>query len=98
MNNRRDFIKKAFLASVAAAASPQILAASEDETNPSAQAGGSDTYIVPKGNALKITGTFLDEISHDIPHQNWGEPAQPGVHHRGALRGLCGLQRHDGPV
>jgi hypothetical protein len=20
-----------------------------------------------------ITGTFLDEISHDIPHQNWGE-------------------------
>jgi len=22
---------------------------------------------------LTITGTFLDEISHDIPHQNWGE-------------------------
>lgn len=21
---------------------------------------------------LKISGTFLDEISHDIPHQNWG--------------------------
>lgn len=21
---------------------------------------------------LKITGTFIDEISHDIPHQNWG--------------------------
>ena len=20
-----------------------------------------------------IKGTFLDEISHDIPHQNWGE-------------------------
>ena len=29
--------------------------------------------IVPKSNGLKITGTFLDEISHDIPHQNWGE-------------------------
>ena len=29
--------------------------------------------IVPKNNGLKITGTFLDEISHDIPHQNWGE-------------------------
>ena len=29
--------------------------------------------IVPKGNGLAITGTFLDEISHDIPHQNWGE-------------------------
>jgi len=21
---------------------------------------------------LKITGTFLDEITHDIPPQNWG--------------------------
>ena len=24
-------------------------------------------------NKIKITGTFLDEISHDIPHQNWGK-------------------------
>ncbi len=24
-------------------------------------------------NILPITGTFLDEISHDIPHQNWSE-------------------------
>jgi len=22
---------------------------------------------------MKVTGTFLDEISYDIPHQNWGE-------------------------
>ena len=22
---------------------------------------------------MNITGTFIDEISHDIPHQNWGE-------------------------
>jgi hypothetical protein len=22
---------------------------------------------------MKISGTFLDEISHDIPHQNWGQ-------------------------
>lgn len=29
--------------------------------------------LVPKQQGLKITGTFLDEISHDIPHQNWGE-------------------------
>jgi hypothetical protein len=21
---------------------------------------------------MRITGTFIDEISHDIPHQNWG--------------------------
>jgi hypothetical protein len=26
-------------------------------------------------DALPLTGTFLDEISHDIPHQNWG-PAE----------------------
>ena len=24
---------------------------------------------------MLITGTFIDEISHDIPHQNWG-PAE----------------------
>lgn len=24
------------------------------------------------GNRMKIKATFLDEISHDIPHQNWG--------------------------
>ncbi|MBN2387989.1 MAG: DUF4434 domain-containing protein [Anaerolineales bacterium] len=23
-------------------------------------------------DAIPLTGTFLDEISHDIPHQNWG--------------------------
>jgi hypothetical protein len=22
---------------------------------------------------MRITGTFLDEITHDIPSQNWGE-------------------------
>ncbi len=22
---------------------------------------------------MRLTGTFLDEISHDIPHQNWGQ-------------------------
>ena len=27
------------------------------------------------GKAIRLTGTFLDEISHDIPHQNWG-PAE----------------------
>jgi len=30
--------------------------------------------VVLKSNfTMQITGTFLDEISHDIPHQNWGE-------------------------
>lgn len=31
------------------------------------------TLIVPKAGGLMLSGTFLDEISHDIPHQNWGE-------------------------
>lgn len=26
----------------------------------------------PSAPAVPLTGTFLDEISHDIPHQNWG--------------------------
>ena len=30
----------------------------------------SSRLIVPTKNALPISGTFLDEISHDIPHQN----------------------------
>lgn len=29
--------------------------------------------IVPNAQGLLLTGTFIDEISHDIPHQNWGE-------------------------
>jgi hypothetical protein len=27
---------------------------------------------LPLNTILPITGTFIDEISHDIPHQNWG--------------------------
>jgi hypothetical protein len=32
-----------------------------------------DPLIIPRDKGIRITGTFLDEISHDIPHQNWGE-------------------------
>ena len=32
----------------------------------------NDYYAIPKAQGLKLTGAFLDEISHDIPHQNWG--------------------------
>ncbi|MEM6803238.1 MAG: DUF4434 domain-containing protein, partial [Bacteroidota bacterium] len=33
---------------------------------------------------MKISGTFLDEISHDIPHQNWSrkEWEQDFIHMR----------------
>ena len=29
--------------------------------------------LVPMGDALKNYRYILDEVSHDIPHQNWGE-------------------------
>ena len=75
MENRRSFLKKGALA---AAAAPLLASACKSgpekdkygiEPDPSVES----TLIVPKANALPITGTFLDEISHDIPHQNWGE-------------------------
>lgn len=34
---------------------------------------GKDRFLVKPAHALPITATFIDEISHDIPHQNWGE-------------------------
>jgi len=74
-NNRRDFIKKAALAGASVAVIPALSAcngtgkSSSVDDNP----GIKSKLIVPENNGVKITGTFLDEISHDIPHQNWGE-------------------------
>lgn len=70
--SRREFFKKASVSGLAAITVPFA-----GITNPGNQGSGfpeiEDRFIVPKANGLKITGTFLDEISHDIPHQNWGE-------------------------
>lgn len=60
--NRREFIKTA-VASSALAATVSPTGAAE---------GASGGLIAPRAGGLPITGTFLDEISHDIPHQNWG--------------------------
>ncbi len=71
MNGRRDFFKKLVVAGVPLFSMPSLLSASDYDDLESAmnmaplQLSGKD--------ALPITGTFLDEISHDIPHQNWGE-------------------------
>jgi len=86
--NRRNFIKKAALAASAAVVTPSLLDGAERTANINSVIGGNCKFtggneqgvrefgnklIVPKENGIKITGTFLDEISHDIPHQNWGE-------------------------
>lgn len=74
MVDRRSFLKTSAMAAVSAAIAPELLGARDKKmSNNVIQAGGESKLIVPKGNALQITGTFLDEISHDIPHQNWGE-------------------------
>ena len=68
-NTRRSFLKKAALAGTSLLALPSFLG-SCGMPEEQKQEG---RLIVPAGNGLPITGTFLDEISHDIPHQNWGE-------------------------
>jgi hypothetical protein len=72
--SRRDFISTTALTGMAAISVPLVACTGNPKTDLRAseeQIAGK--LIVPKANALPITGTFLDEISHDIPHQNWGE-------------------------
>ena len=69
---RREFLKKMAAAGAAIAVSP-VLGCSNPSGRDQSVSFVPDPLIVPRGQALKITGTFLDEISHDIPHQNWGE-------------------------
>lgn len=78
-NNRRDFLKKVGIGAAAAVSIP-FLNSCETKTASAIASDGpkfiSDAQsklIVPPAQGLRISGTFLDEISHDIPHQNWGE-------------------------
>ena len=71
-NNRRDFLKKSVLASASALVAPSLLGACDETEEKVSLSGLESKLIVPKKGGLQITGTFLDEISHDIPHQNWG--------------------------
>lgn len=76
MTDRRSFLKMTAFSAAAAAAAP-VLSSCGNNAAAGSCAGTtllkSDNLIVPKATGLRITGTFLDEISHDIPHQNWGE-------------------------
>lgn len=69
---RREFLKNSVLMGASAFAGSKTLSVMDDISKPETT-GPFDNLLAQKNNALKITGTFLDEISHDIPHQNWGE-------------------------
>ena len=74
--NRREFLRSAAIAGTSAMAIPAIgYAAGTGKDNANVSSNGliQSSLIVPKNQGLRISGTFLDEISHDIPHQNWGE-------------------------
>ncbi len=76
--NRRDFLRQVSIAGAAVAATSLIPSCANKPENENKTAGAStldvqSKLIVPPAKGLKISGTFLDEISHDIPHQNWGE-------------------------
>ena len=75
MTDRRSFLKTTAAAGAAVAAAPLITGCGtgKDKYGIALNKGLESTLIVPKANAVPITGTFLDEISTDIPHQNWGE-------------------------
>ena len=68
--SRREFLKRTALTGAAAMAVP-AMGMVERAAEPFAS-GSNDDIILVKNKGLRITGTFLDEISHDIPHQNWG--------------------------
>lgn len=72
MPNRRDFLKDIAIASTAALAASIDTGCTDNSASQHDRTNLTSNLIVPKGNTLKISGTFLDEISHDIPHQNWG--------------------------
>lgn len=79
---RRTFIKKT-AAAAAAVTVPGIIAPAATgigRRNTAGASASTGNLIVPKAEGLKITGTFLDEISHDIP-----PPTRTGARKSGTL-------------
>ena len=73
-NGRRDFLKKSVALGAAALSGTFISKAEPWIDSVAEETLGSDLLRTATSNrALPITGTFLDEITHDIPSQNWGE-------------------------
>ena len=71
MNTRRDFLKKTALFGASMVTAPSLMAG-DGEADLSLFSGQERLNTASTvENTLRISGTFLDEISHDIPHQNW---------------------------
>lgn len=74
MTTRRSFLKKMALGASALAVPGTVPIITSCSDNAAAgEVPAPLPTVTPRGAGLPITGTFLDEISHDIPHQNWGE-------------------------
>ena len=65
--DRRIFLKNATIAGLAGMLPGNLVAGDSEHISAGEAPAGNNL------SALPITGTFIDEISHDIPHQNWGE-------------------------
>ena len=63
MGNRRNFIKSLALAGIAT--SLNLSFKSKDKSS-------YRNKFLHKDDCLKITGTFIDELSRDMPFHNWG--------------------------
>jgi hypothetical protein len=74
MSNRRDFLKKTLIAagSLPVAGMLPACAWADGDGKVSAAAADDKYRLIPKNTGLPVTGTFLDEITWDIPSQNWG--------------------------
>ncbi|MDR2361170.1 MAG: DUF4434 domain-containing protein [Prevotellaceae bacterium] len=76
MNNRRDFLKKTLIAAGSVPVAGAVLSSCVGGATGAGtghSSGVDDKYrLIPKNAGLPVTGTFLDEITWDIPSQNWG--------------------------
>jgi hypothetical protein len=76
---RRQFLKQMALAAGTIPLTGALLSSCErknpndGDRNTPIDSTADDKYrLIPKMSGLPITGTFLDEITWDIPSQNWG--------------------------
>lgn len=73
-NQRRNFLKGVLAASSLLAGQKLFASGKMVESTRSAfEVRGKDAFVTPNAmQGMPIRATFLDEISWDIPHQNWG--------------------------